>query len=36
VDIPICVADADEAIAIIRKHRQASGFSENFQRAKEA
>jgi len=28
VDIPICVATADEAIAIIRKHRQATGFSE--------
>jgi uncharacterized protein (TIGR00730 family) len=28
VDIPICVASADEAIAIIRKHRQTSGFSE--------
>ena len=28
VDIPICVDSADEAIAIIRKHRQASGFSE--------
>ncbi|HSE33503.1 MAG TPA: LOG family protein [Pyrinomonadaceae bacterium] len=28
VDIPICVANADEAIAIIRQHRQASGFSE--------
>ena len=28
VDIPICVDSADEAIAIIRKHRQAIGFSE--------
>ena len=28
VDIPICVDSADEAIAIIRKHLQASGFSE--------
>lgn len=28
VDIPICVDNADEAIAIIRKHRQAIGFSE--------
>jgi uncharacterized protein (TIGR00730 family) len=28
VDIPICVANADEAIAIIRQHRQASGFGE--------
>jgi uncharacterized protein (TIGR00730 family) len=36
VDIPICVANADEAIKIIRRHRQASGFSENFERAKEA
>jgi uncharacterized protein (TIGR00730 family) len=36
VDIPICVANAGEAIEIIRRHRQASGFSENFQRAKEA
>ena len=36
VDIPICVANAAEAIEIIRRHRQASGFSGNFQRAKEA
>jgi len=36
VDIPICVANAGEAIEIIRRHRQASGFSGNFQRAKEA
>ncbi len=36
VDIPICVANAGEAIEIIRRHRQASGFSEKFQRAKEA
>ena len=27
VDIPICVANADEAIAIIRRHREACGFS---------
>ena len=26
-DIPICVANADEAIEIIRRHRQACGFS---------
>src|ERR1041384_5786221 len=36
VDIPICVANAGEAIEIIRRHREASGFSGNFQRAKEA
>jgi len=36
VDIPICVVNAGEAIEIIRRHRQASGFSENSQRAKEA
>jgi uncharacterized protein (TIGR00730 family) len=36
VDIPICVANAAEAIEIIRRHREACGFSENFQRAKEA
>jgi uncharacterized protein (TIGR00730 family) len=35
-DIPICVANAGEAIEIIRRHRQASGFSGNFQRAKKA
>jgi len=29
-DIPICVAAADEAIAIIRRHRQASGFAERI------
>jgi uncharacterized protein (TIGR00730 family) len=29
VDIPICVANADEAIAIIRRHREACGFSES-------
>jgi len=28
VDIPVCVANADEAIEIIRQHRQASGFPE--------
>lgn len=28
VDIPICVANADEAIDIIHRHRQASGFAE--------
>ena len=28
VNIPICVANADEAIAIIRRHREASGFPE--------
>jgi predicted Rossmann-fold nucleotide-binding protein len=27
VDIPICVANADEAIAIIQRHRQVCGFS---------
>jgi hypothetical protein len=27
VDIPICVGDADEAIELIRRHRQASGFA---------
>lgn len=27
-DIPICVDAAEEAIAIIRRHRQASGFAE--------
>jgi hypothetical protein len=26
-DIPICVANADEAIAIIQRHRQVCGFS---------
>ncbi|HEX5882953.1 MAG TPA: hypothetical protein VFY67_00275 [Pyrinomonadaceae bacterium] len=36
VDIPICVLNADEAIEIIRQHRQACGFSENLQQAKEA
>ena len=36
VDIPICVANADEAIEIIHRHREACGFSENLQRAKEA
>lgn len=36
VNIPICVANADEAIAIIRRHREACGFSENFKRVKEA
>lgn len=30
VDIPICVDSADEAIAIIRRHRQASGFPEHI------
>ena len=29
-DIPICVANADEAIAIIRRHRQVCGFPESF------
>lgn len=29
VDIPICVANADEAIAIIHRHREACGFSES-------
>jgi uncharacterized protein (TIGR00730 family) len=28
VDIPICVNDSDEAIEIIRRHRQAAGFAE--------
>ena len=28
VDIPICVDNADEAIEIIRRHRQASGFAD--------
>ena len=28
VNIPICVANADEAIAIIRRHREACGFPE--------
>ena len=28
VDIPICVANADEAIDIIHRHRQACGFAE--------
>ena len=28
VDIPICVNTADDAIEIIRRHRQASGFAE--------
>jgi uncharacterized protein (TIGR00730 family) len=28
VDIPFCVANADEAIDIIHRHRQASGFAE--------
>ncbi len=28
VDIPICVDSADEAIDIIRRHRQASGFAD--------
>ena len=28
VDIPVCVANADEAIEIIREHRKASGFPE--------
>jgi len=28
VDIPVCVANADEAIEIIRHHRKASGFPE--------
>jgi uncharacterized protein (TIGR00730 family) len=28
VDIPICVNSADEAIDIIRRHRQARGFAE--------
>src|SRR5215510_3167723 len=28
VDIPICVANADEAIDIIRRHRQANGFAD--------
>ena len=27
VDIPICVSNADEAIEIIRRHRQAAGFA---------
>jgi len=27
-DIPICVADADEAIDIINRHRQAAGYAE--------
>jgi uncharacterized protein (TIGR00730 family) len=27
-DIPLCVADADEAIDIIHRHRQASGYAE--------
>lgn len=27
VDIPVCVSNADEAIEIIRRHRQASGFA---------
>jgi len=29
VDIPICVANADEAVEIIRRHRQASGFAQS-------
>jgi uncharacterized protein (TIGR00730 family) len=29
VDIPVCVSTADEAIAIIRQHRQACGFEEH-------
>jgi len=29
VDIPICVANADEAIQIIQRHRQASGFAQS-------
>jgi len=29
VDIPICVANADEAIAIIQRHREVCGFSES-------
>ena len=29
VDIPICVSSADEAIAIIRRHREACGLSNN-------
>ena len=28
VEIPICVADADEAIDIIHRHRQAAGYAE--------
>jgi predicted Rossmann-fold nucleotide-binding protein len=28
VDIPICVDSADQAIDIIRRHRQASGFAD--------
>jgi uncharacterized protein (TIGR00730 family) len=29
VDIPICVENADEAIEIIHRHRQASGFGQS-------
>lgn len=29
VEIPVCVKSADEAIAIIRRHRQACGFPEH-------
>ena len=29
VDIPVCVSNADEAIEIIRHHRQACGFEEH-------
>lgn len=29
VEIPICVSNADEAIDIIRRHRQACGFAEH-------
>jgi len=28
VGIPVCVNDADEAIAIIRRHRESCGFPE--------
>lgn len=28
VDIPICVNNAEEAIDIIRRHRQAAGFAD--------
>lgn len=28
VDIPICVNSAEDAIDIIRRHRQASGFAD--------
>ena len=34
VDIPFCVASADDAIAIIRRHREACGFPENSHSAR--